>query len=70
MGFKQKVNQRLDSIDKNLAEHMHRTDMLEDKMVTFDDLVGDAKGAIRFFKIIGGIAGFIAAVVEIVRYFH
>lgn len=69
MGFK-RIETRLDSIDKNLSEHMKRTDLLEKKMHIFDDLVHDAHGAIKVLKIVGSLVAFGAAIAEIVRFFH
>ena len=63
------IEKRLDSIDHNLAEHMKRTSLLERKMVTFDSLVSEAKGAIRVMKFIGYAVALVASILEVIRFF-
>jgi hypothetical protein len=57
-----RIERRLDSIDKNLERHMKRSDALEAQVAPMLELKMEIKTVIKLVKFIGIIAGILEAV--------
>ena len=62
----ERIENRLDSIDANLARHMRRSDALEAQMEPMKAMMNEIAGVVKFLKLIGVLA----AIVEAIRMFY
>ena len=60
-----RIESRLDSIDKNLERHMKRSDAMEAQVAPMLELRTEIRGVFKLIKFIGVLAG----IVECARFF-